>query len=138
MATINLSNGYNSNSDKDFGINPPAVFFNLLQSPYEFIPGKTFIDNNGNGNYDEGIDNAIDTAAIKRGPYLGEEAIPGAKNLGMTSFYAEFKSNPTLGGPCNAIQARNLLLGGLFYNGDSIKVKTLTFGNGKSLGSLAN
>ena len=38
-----------------------------LQGPVTYIPGETFIDNNSNGFYDNGIDTPLDTAYNLRG-----------------------------------------------------------------------
>ena len=99
---------YNQGADNSFGVNPPAHFIKILQGPYSFIPGETFIDINSNGKYDEGIDTPIDTAYNYKGKYLGVDTIPGAKNLGMTSFVNYIKS---IGDPYNQNQARAYLLG---------------------------
>ena len=77
---------YNDSSDSEFGDNPPAVAITQLQGPYAYIPGVTFIDVNGNGVYDEGIDTPLTTAYNHRGQFLGLDSLPGAMNLGITSF----------------------------------------------------
>ena len=50
---------YNDGADAQFGANPPAHFSTFLQSPYAYIPGISFIDNNSNGDYDIGIDTPL-------------------------------------------------------------------------------
>ncbi|HZW39344.1 MAG TPA: T9SS type A sorting domain-containing protein [Ignavibacteriaceae bacterium] len=71
---------YNSPFDSIWGNLPPAYNSSLLQGPHSYIPGVTFIDNNSNNKYEEGIDTPLDSALIYKG-ILGVEKIPGAKNL---------------------------------------------------------
>ncbi len=135
---FNTGYAYKNGSDRDFGVNPPAIFINLLQSPYEFIQGVSFTDINNNGIYDDGIDIALDSAIIKRGPLLGELKIPGARNLGMSSYFSLFKSVAGLGDPYNRFEVRNFLTGGLSSDGTPIRVADFNYGNGASLGSFAD
>lgn len=102
---------YNDGDDPDWGVDPPAHFVKILQGPFAYIPGETFIDNNSNGIYDEGIDTPLDSAYNFRGEYLGIDTIPGAKNLGMTSYIHYMSSHPTQGDPYYSYEARNYLLG---------------------------
>ena len=102
---------YNYGDDIDFGINPPAHFSTFLQSPYAYIPGISFIDNNSNNNYDEGIDTPLDTANNYLGDLLGIKIIPGAKNLNMTSFIHYMHSHPTVGRPETKEEMYNYLRG---------------------------
>ncbi len=102
---------YNYGDDIDFGINPPAHFSTFLQSPYAYIPGISFIDNNSNNNYDEGIDTPLDTANNYLGDLLGIKIIPGAKNLNMTSFIHYMHSHPTVGRPETKKEMYNYLRG---------------------------
>ena len=106
---------YNEGYDYSFGINPPAHFIKILQGPYSYIPGETFIDNNTNGEYDEGIDTPLDTAFNFRGEPNGVDTLPGAKNLGMTSFIHYEKG---VGDPDNQQQARFYLQGKEQYGDD--------------------
>jgi hypothetical protein len=102
---------YNDSTDFMYGENPPAFFINLLQGPKSYIPGETFIDNNGNLIYDEGIDTPLDTAYNRMGGLKGIEIYPGAKNQRLTSFTRYIKSDPIAGDPDNEFQARNYMLG---------------------------
>lgn len=83
-----LNTGYiyhtNYTSTK-WGSNPPAEFITQLQGPLSYIPGITFTDINGNGIYDPGIDNPIDTGYSFLGPLMGKKLYPGAKNLDISS-----------------------------------------------------
>ena len=76
---------YNDGDDYYYGINAPAFYLNQLQTPHVFIPGVTFIDNNGNGIFDPEIDTPLDSAKINRGQLIGTKFIPGAKNLTMNA-----------------------------------------------------
>jgi hypothetical protein len=102
---------YNDSTDYMFGENPPAFFINILQGPKAYIPGETFIDNNANQIYDEGIDAPLDTAYNKMGGLKGIEIFPGAKNQNLTSFTRYVKSDPVAGDPNNEFEARNYMLG---------------------------
>ena len=104
-------------TDPLFGTENPAFFITLLQGPQSYIPGETFIDNNSNGIYDDGIDTPIDTAYNKKGNELGIEQFPGAKNQGITSFSEYVASDPVRGDPSYAFECRNYMLG-KFRNGD--------------------
>ncbi len=84
--TLNLVYAY-SRHESNYGINPPASGIALLQGPPVFIPGKTFIDNNNNKIYDEGIDFAIDTALFKNGSAIPAKKFPGAMNGNIISSY---------------------------------------------------
>jgi photosystem II stability/assembly factor-like uncharacterized protein len=102
---------YNSESDLIFGNNPPSLFVSYLQGPASFIPGITFIDNNNNGVYDDGIDAPIDTAWNFRGSLLGKTPLRGAKNLTPSSFI-QFQNNYSgLIDPSSRFDARNFLTG---------------------------
>jgi len=109
---------YNDGEDPDWGINPPAHFIKILQGPFAYVAGETFIDNNSNGTYEEGIDTPLDSAYNFKGEYLGIDTLSGARNLGMTSFVHYMSSHPTQGDPDNSYQARNYLKG-LTYNGEN-------------------
>ena len=106
---LNAGYIYNDSVDEAWGTNPPAHFIKILQGPYVYIPGETFIDNNSNGIYNEGIDNPLDTAYNFKGKDLGKDTIPGAKNLGMTSFIGINKY--INGDPYDYMQMRNSLKG---------------------------
>ena len=102
---------YNDGEDEEFGANPPAFFINILQGPKVYIPGETFIDNNGNEIYDDGIDIPLDTAYNKMGSLKGIEIFPGAKNQNLSSFTRYISSDPQAGDPNDEFEARNYMLG---------------------------
>jgi hypothetical protein len=85
--TLNLVYSY-SGSETDFGSNPPASGVAILQGPPVFIPGKTFIDINSDGIFQNNIDVAIDTAIFKNGSGIAAKKIPGAKNSDIISSFA--------------------------------------------------
>jgi hypothetical protein len=102
---------YNDGADSLYGNNPPAFFQSFLQGPRVYIPGETFIDNNGNGNYDEGIDTPLDTAFVYRGQEIGVTIYPGAKNQTFSSSIEYINGDPNLQDPNTADEARNYMLG---------------------------
>ncbi len=89
----------------------PSFFTNLLQGPYSYIPGETFIDNNGNGTYEDSVDTPLDTAYNHQGPLKGIQIFPGARNQIMTAFTHCVKSYPPRGDPQDEFEARNYMLG---------------------------
>ena len=97
--------------DPGFGEQNPSFFITLLQGPQSYIPGETYIDNNSNGIYDDGIDTPLDTAYNRRGNELGLELLPGAKNLNINSFTHCQGRDPILGDPGVESEARNYQLG---------------------------
>ena len=102
---------YNDGSDPAYGNNPPSFFTKSLAGPVTYIPGITFIDNNGNGSYDEGTDTPLDTAFVHRGQILGIKEYPGAKNQTLSSFIHYMNGIPVVGDPSNKEEARNYMIG---------------------------
>lgn len=98
---------------------------------------QRFGDVNGNNVYDA-VDVPLDSATVKNGTLLGEEIIPGAANLGMTSFTGYVKSLSGYDDPNTIGGMRNYLLGARLEDGTSINVSTYGFGNGNSLGADTN
>jgi hypothetical protein len=132
--TLNNSGyNYNDGEDAQFGSNPPAFFINILQGPRAYIPGETFIDNNTNGIYDEGIDTPLDSAFNHLGSLFGSEIYPGAKNQPLTSFVHYIASDPVLGDPNTMVQLRNYSTG-RHRNGTIIN--PCNWGNGTILGGI--
>ena len=93
-------------SDAKWGATPPCFLVDFFQGPRSYIPGVTFTDNNANGVYDAG-DVALDTAIDVRGKVLGYERFPGAKNLGISSFF----TYPNGQDPSDRFQGRFYTLG---------------------------
>jgi len=102
---------YNWYADPIYGNNPPSFFARTLSGPNTYIPGETFIDNNGNGVYDEGIDTPLDTAYVHRGQILGVAEYPGAKNQRISSMVHYINGDVNLNDPNNKEEARNYMLG---------------------------
>jgi hypothetical protein len=110
--TLNSGYTYDSSTDPIYGDQPPTFLIDQLAGPVHYIPGETFIDKNGNGEYDEGIDTPLDTAKTMRGQRLGIQVFPGAKNLEPSSFVEITTAGaPNLDFPNNKYQARNYMLG---------------------------
>jgi hypothetical protein len=102
---------YNFYSDPIYGNNPPSFFVKTFSGPVTYIPGVTFIDDNGNGIYDEGIETPLDTAYVHRGQTLGIKEYPGAKNLELSSAVHYLNGDSYLRDPDNKVEARNYMLG---------------------------
>jgi len=109
-----------TNSGFIYGLDPdpggyedklPSFFINILQGPYTYIPGETFIDNNSNGTYEDSIDTPLDSAYNHQGSVKGFQIFPGAKNQKMTAFTNLFSSDPLRGDPNDEFEARNYMLG---------------------------
>ena len=123
----NAAYTYNAGPDAVYGSQPPAYFIDFFSGPLEYIPGETFIDNNGNGIFDDG-DEPLDTAYSIRGQIKGIVEYPGARNQPLSSvveylngFSVEFND------PDNHIQARNYMLG-LMRGGGEVDPCTLPIG----------
>ncbi|HQU71072.1 MAG: T9SS type A sorting domain-containing protein [Calditrichaeota bacterium] len=91
---------YNDGDDNQYGSSPPAFGIDFFQGPIVESPG--------------------DTAYLARGPYFGVEAVPHYRNLPLTSFMYYIQSDPTLGDPANAQEARNYQEGGIDRLGDPV------------------
>ena len=120
---LNSGYTYHPGTESKWGANPPAFFITGLQGPADYIPGVSFIDNNSNGLYDEGIDSPIDTAYYYKGK-LGIKRLPGAKKVGLSSFVHYFSGTD----PANKSQVRYFALGEDF-NGNKINPCTWTQGS---------
>ncbi len=108
--TLNAGFVYNDGDDNEWGQNPPCFLIDFFQGPVAYIPGKTFVDNNGNGIFDAG-DTPLDTAYNVQGQVRGIAKFPGAKNEGLSSFVHYMQSHPTHGDPNTQFEARNYMLG---------------------------
>jgi hypothetical protein len=112
-----------------WGSTAPCFIVDFLQGPRSYIPGETFIDNNGNGIYDYGIDTPIDTATDVRGRIMGLGKYPGAKNLGLSSFHQYYNGID----PANRFQLRNYTLG---LNNSGGKIDPCTWSQGNVFGGV--
>ncbi len=102
---------YQNIPDAQYGNQPPCFMIDFLSGPVAYIPGETFIDIDGDGNYTPGIDTPLDTAYSVRGQVIGIEEFPGAKNLPISSFVLYINGDPNLRDPNNKEEARNYMLG---------------------------
>ncbi|HSW53959.1 MAG TPA: T9SS type A sorting domain-containing protein [Ignavibacteriaceae bacterium] len=84
---------YNSPVDAFYGNNPPAVYTSVLQGP---VVESTTV---------------TDTAFIRNGRLLGEQSIPGFKNLGLFSFTGYAKGSLNQGDPRDSAQVWNYVFG---------------------------
>jgi len=80
---------YNGNADGVYGDNPPAIFTTLLQGPV--------LES----------EQSEDTAYIRFGQLIGEQVLPGFKNLDLYSFTGYAKSDPNQGDPYDIYHVRN-------------------------------
>lgn len=129
---------YQTTPDAQFGPQPPCFLVDFFQGPISYIPGETFVDVNGNGVYDPGVDTPLDTAYNRKGKVMGIDTLPGAKNLPLTSFTQYMQSHPSHGDPNTRFEVRNYHLGGRGKNGDPINACSWEFGNGSSLANCAD
>jgi hypothetical protein len=118
---------YNNGNDSEYGNTPPAFFMKYLQGPVSYNPGVTFIDNNSNGLFDDGIDTPLDTAYNRRGDLFSTEYFPGAKNLGLSANILMRGGDPTLTEPSNPKELWNYL-NGLTRTGNIFNPCDTTFG----------
>jgi hypothetical protein len=110
--TSNSGYAYDNDTDPVYGNQPPTFLIDQLTGPIRYILGETFIDNNGNGEFDYGIDTPLDTAKSMRGQRLGIQIFPGAKNLNPSSFVEMATAGaPNMDFPNDKYQARNFMLG---------------------------
>ena len=104
-------------NDPAYGVAQPCFMIDFFSGPLSYIAGDTYIDNNGNGIYDDGTDTPLDTAYSYRGKLLGVDTYPGARNLGVSSFVHYIQSDPIRGDPNDEFQARNFMNGRLPLGG---------------------
>ncbi len=123
-------------SPQDWGSQPPCFLIDFFSGPAAYIPGVTFIDNNGNGIYDTG-DTPLDSAFSIRGRTLGIQSYPGARNQPLSSFVEYINGDAVLRDPGNATEARNLILG-LSVTGETVDPCTWSYGNGSTLSNCAD
>jgi len=82
---LNTGYCYNNGDDANYGINPPAMFTQIIQGPKAFIPNVTYSDVNGNGKFDEG-ETSLSDAFEFVSDFQSKRKIAGAKNLSISSF----------------------------------------------------
>jgi hypothetical protein len=92
------------------GMTPLTFLVDFLSGPVSYIPGVSFIDMNGNGVYENGIDTPLDTAYVFAGQ-LGVRVYVGATNLNMKAGVTYADGNIFQGEPTTPSEARNYLNG---------------------------
>ena len=126
---LNAGYTYHPTSESGkWGATPPCFLVDFFQGPKAYIPGVTFIDNNGNGIYDAG-DTPLDTATDVRGKIIGGCKYPGAKNLGLSSFFQYYNGID----PADRFQLRYYTLG--LSNSGGI-IDPCTWSQGSVLGGV--
>jgi len=100
-------------SDPGYGSQIPCYMIDFFSGPKAYIPGETYVDNDGDGEYTDGVDTPLDTAYSFKGQNLGISVFPGAKNLDVSSFVHYVQSDPLRGDPNDEFEARNYMLGRL-------------------------
>ncbi len=118
-------------SPGDWGNQPPCFMIDFFSGPTAYIPGVTYIDNNGDGIFNEG-DTPLDSAFSIRGSLKGISATPGARNQPLSSFVEYINGDVNLSDPDNAEQARNLILG-LSRAGDVVDPCNWSYGEVKGV-----
>lgn len=114
--TLSLGFIYNDGDDNNYGPNPPAFGVDFFQGPVVDSPG--------------------DTAFTFRGPFFGVDTLLNKKNLPMTSFMFYIQSDPVIGDPDLAVEARAYQTGGLDKQGNPLIYQN--FGNGNELTVVPN
>ncbi len=134
---IERNAGYTYNNGPDgqdgYGANPPCYMIDFFSGPVDYISGDTYVDNNGNSVYDDGIDTPLDTAYSYRGQTIGVKTFPGAKNLPIASFIEYINGDPTISDPNNREEARNYMLGKTSLGAD---INPCTFSYGTVVGGV--
>ena len=108
------------------GMTPLTFLVDFLSGPVSYIPGISFVDLNGNGVYENGIDTPLDTAYVFAGQ-LGVQVYVGATNLNMKAGVTYADGNPFQGEPGNPVEARNYL-NGMQRNGNIADPCTYQYG----------
>jgi hypothetical protein len=107
----NVGYTYDNQTDDIWGNQPPCFMIDFFSGPRAFIPGETFIDNDGDSVYTDGVDTPLDTAYSIRGQVMGVKEFPGARNMPVSSFVLYINGDANLDDPDNKEQARNYILG---------------------------
>lgn len=124
---------YQQIPDAQYGAQVPCFMIDFFSGPRSYIAGETYVDLNGNGEYDEGIDTPLDTAYSVQGQVKGIKAFPGAKNLPISSFVMYINGDQDLRDPNDHFEARNYCLG---TNRVGVVPNPCTFAYGTVLGGV--
>jgi len=99
------------------GMTPLTFLADFLNGPVSYIPNVSFIDNNENNSFENGIDIPLDTAYVFSGQ-LGVQVYIGATNLKMKGSVIYDDGNIYQGEPQNPVQVRSYLNGFQRYGGE--------------------
>lgn len=102
---------YGNQDDAQYGAQVPCFMIDFFSGPRSYEKDVTFIDTNGDGEYTEGVDTAIDTAYSVQGQIKKIKKFPGARNLPISSFVMYINGDPNLRDPDALEEARNYCLG---------------------------
>lgn len=127
--TRNTIYSYQKYSDVFFGNTAPAVFLKVLQGPQYSKAGETFIDVNGNGVFDKGIDTPLKNVILNKGRYLGTDTLFGYSERKLTSSMNFIPNQPQMSDPTSVEVLRNYAVGGRMQNGTRINPCTWEGGN---------
>ncbi len=119
---------YNKKIDASYGSQVPCFMIDFFSGPRAYIPGETFIDNDGDGKYDEGTDTPLTSAYSVRGQRKGIVEFPGAKNLPISSFVEYINGDQNLNDPGTKEEAR-FYMEGRTRQGDIPDPCTWPYGN---------
>lgn len=102
---------YQDKLDNIFGVNPPALYAGILETPLLYIKGKTYLDVNNNDTFDEGVD--VSFTNVKRLNSLSSkiETVKGATEVPVSSFIHYIQSDSKLSDPNNVQELRAYMLG---------------------------
>lgn len=119
----NSTFAFNQDEDEFFGLNPPAIYLALLQGPI--------------------VSNILNKVGInRRGPIIGEKEYSNSHNLVMSSSSSPRRRAELypirFADPQNKTEARYIIEGGKYHNGNPISVFDFELGNGKDLGEDAD
>jgi len=128
--TIDAGYAYQLRYDSLWQNNSAVFMAQFLQTPFVYIEGETYQDVNQNGIFETDIDIPLDTAIVVKG-VNGIDTIPGAKNLGMTSFSTQIRTAIVFE-PATRYAIRNVQQG-LSINGEIVNPCQWEFGNGATL-----
>jgi hypothetical protein len=132
---------YNNEYDNVYGDQVPCFMIDFFSGPRAYIAGETYVDENGNNQYDEGVDTPlinpltgeIYTATSVQGQLKGIVYYPGAKNLPISSFIFYGNGLAGLSDPNDKNEARNYMLG---LTSAGAEVDPCTFAYGEVRGGV--
>ncbi len=82
---------YNNTPDAVYGNQVPCFMIDFFSGPRAYIAGETYVDVNGNNQYDEGVDTPIDTATSVQGQLKRCGLLSGCKKSSYIFIYILWK-----------------------------------------------